>query len=500
MFSYATPSVFRSEPQRATLGLSCDRGRPIRFEGRLLRDVPLVRFALRALGELIWSSASELRVLDPIVTAHPDALVLEAFSSDMSCYGRVDLDMSLFQVEGSALWGTTNVDFSTWLWSALGELRSHRQTWFRLGASGFEVETLGAGGQFQPRVEVPETWYRGFLEVQAALLQPGIRLQLNPVDLLAPIRFLRHKKARISPRAMRFIGEEGHWRIVLEPWEAEFPLSPQPLASSGNVRCWGRQRLRFLEPLLPFARGAQVLLKGRGRPHFYQVDLGSVQFFLGLTGWGGLGFSEDSGHSWLVGLARAVDERRLAERLEALQKGHLQALDPDWSEVDNQLVRRGLAMVEPDGRQLRYRPLSAEPLNLEALYPLSPQAELAASLRVEGLTCVAVETRKIRRLRSPEGRDEQRELVFRDWSITGDCWGEHEAVSGVQLTVSDRDRMLFGRCPCAFFQEHLLNRGPCAHLLALFEASRELRVDGPSSRTLAEEDEPAGGEGEERDD
>jgi hypothetical protein len=51
----------------------------------------------------------------------------------------------------------------------------------------------------------------------------------------------------------------------------------------------------------------------------------------------------------------------------------------------------------------------------------------------------------------------------------------------VEIVVNDTGRIIFGRCTCPHFGEHLMNQGPCEHMLALFKASDGLRADRPSS-------------------
>jgi hypothetical protein len=90
---YASPSVFMSNREQALLGMSASARRTVRFHGRVRRQVPLLRFTRRALGEAIWSNDTWTRggdgaggFLDPIITVHPDRVFLEAFSQDQSAY------------------------------------------------------------------------------------------------------------------------------------------------------------------------------------------------------------------------------------------------------------------------------------------------------------------------------------------------------------------------------------------------------------------------------
>lgn len=473
MFSYATPSLFQSDLQQAQLGLSCDQGRPVEWEARVVQNVPLVRFALRALGELIWSGDDDMRTLDPILTAHPDGLTAEAFSSDLAAYGRLWLSSELFEIRGTPLWGTTNVDFSSWLWGALGEMRTSRETWLRLSSRGFDLETVGAGGRFEPKVDVPHEWFRAFLELQGALIRPATRLTVAPVDLLAPIRFLRHTRARLSPRALRYEGGPQGWSIVLEPWEERFPLRCEGSDETRVIRTWGRQRLRLIEPLLPFAQSVDIRLVGRAMPHFYCLRMPGMSFLLGLTGWGKQAFAADSGYSLLRGLSREPDEQALAARQQELRESLVSSYQP----LDEELVRRGLALYDLELGKTRYRPLTLQPLDLAALYPPDLRSEQAQQTEVQVDSCEVQETRKRRTLQGVE-----RELIYRDWKILGTS----QELS-LELVVSEREHILFGRCGCSFFQQHLMSRGPCPHLLALYEASRPLRAqDLPSSIRLRE--------------
>jgi hypothetical protein len=51
----------------------------------------------------------------------------------------------------------------------------------------------------------------------------------------------------------------------------------------------------------------------------------------------------------------------------------------------------------------------------------------------------------------------------------------------VLIKINDHGKVIFGTCGCEFFRENILNLGPCEHMLALFELSRDQRVDQPTS-------------------
>jgi hypothetical protein len=506
-FDYATPSAFQSDRRHAELGLTADARRPVRFCARVKEQAFPLRLALQALGDLVWSDdtwvpAGDLRgaLLDPVVTVHPDRMLLEAFSHDQSAYGLVSLDRGLFEPEGEVRCGTTNIDFTAWLWTALGEMRSSRQTRLRIDAAGLEVQTRGAGGRFERRADMPEEWLRGLLQLQAAMTLPGTRVLARPVDLLAAIRFLRYTKAKFSPRALRYEFEPGREvRIVLEPWEQAFPLkgSQHHYEERRVIRTWGRRRLRVLEPLLPYADAVEVYLKGRALPSFYAVTLSGITFLLGLSGWTENRWTEGGGPD-LPGDGACADD--LGERALGVLRDRLVIRADDLAvalgvgregaaRALSRLCRRGQVLYDLRRREYRHRELFVGPVDETRLFPLDPRRERARELVESGAvrvtSCGIKETRKARTLPTPDG-PVRREVVYRDWQVAG-ASGDQPAVEAV---IQDSGRIIFGTCGCRFFRENYLNRGPCEHLIALRLASESQRPDLPTSAPAAEPPRP----------
>jgi hypothetical protein len=498
-FDYATPSAFDSTRERALLGLTADGRRPVRFRARVGRDVLSLRLGLQTLGQLVWSSdewrpqEERLFVLDPVITVHPDRVFFEAFSQDRSAYGQLIADRALFEPEGEVRTGTTNVDFTSWLWAALAEMRSARETWLRIEAGGFEVATLGAGGRFERKVDLPEDWVRAFLELQGAMTFPGTRLSLRPVDLLSAIRVLRYTKAKISPRALRYEmapGEDA--RIVLEPWEHVVALkgAHHSHTEPRTIRTWGRRRLRLIEPLLPYAQSVDVYLKGRALPSFYVVKLPGVTFVLGLSGWtenhfaaGGLHLLGPTGTGMGLDAAGAVLRETTALSVDALAQ-RLGVSKEDASALGGRLTRLGRALYDVERREYRSREFFAEPLDEARFYPPDVRAENAArwlaEKKVQVTSAAPRETRKTKSFWTPEGRV-LREVIHRDWVVDGSVDAQP-----AHIVINDGGQLIFGQCGCRFFEENALNLGPCAHLLALYRGSEAERKDLPTSVAATE--------------
>ena len=94
--------------------------------------------------------------------------------------------------------------------------------------------------------------------------------------------------------------------------------------------------------------------------------------------------------------------------------------------------------------------------------------------------CAAEETRKVRKLPSPEG-PVTREIVYSDWRIAGSVGN----IPAVEIVVNHEGRVIFGRCQCDFFEQNLLNLGPCEHMIALFEQSADQRTDSQTSAAVS---------------
>jgi hypothetical protein len=378
-------------------------------------------------------------------------------------------------------------------------MRSSRATWFHLDSAGLELTTVGAGGRFQKKVEVPYSWVRGFLQVQAAATLPGTRLKVKPVDLLSVIRFLRYSKPKMSPRALRFEFQPGEPAvIVLEPWEKSFPLrdTEHHYDAPKKTRLWGRSRLKLLEPVLPFTEEAEVFIKGRGLPSFYVLKLPGMEFTLGLSGRSGARW--DSGSGFDLSEESRASEEKIGEALALLSHGartttgelaeNLGVTLAESSDLLAGLCRRGLSFYRPTHGEFRHRELFSEPLDLTRVYPPDPRLQKASEMvrrnSVDLKLCQPRETRKIKRLPTPEGKV-AREIVYRDWCFEGTVDG----LESVEVVLNEADRVIFGRCSCSHFQQNLLTEGPCEHMLALRSVGLDQREELPTSSKIHETEE-----------
>src|SRR5262249_4850581 len=140
----------------------------------------------------------------------------------------------------------------------------------------------------EEKIDLPQSWLRGFMQLQAAMSLPMRRVPVSREGLYNVLAWLKRHRAARSPRAVRFELDPGKpVAIVLEPWEKRIVLHDTTYAGrrAETIRTWGRDRLRVLGRLLPLLQRAEVYLLGTGLPSFWVCQLGDMGLTLGLSGW-----------------------------------------------------------------------------------------------------------------------------------------------------------------------------------------------------------------------
>lgn len=445
--------------------------------------------ARRRYANYVVKHSSELYWLyDPVVTVHPDEVFFEAFSKDESSYARVGIDRSLLRDEGDVVLGTTNIDFSPALARHLERLRGYRTTTLAVGPGGVDVGVAQTGfGEKvhrEAKIPLPESWVNGFLQVQATMTLALTSLTMQPIELANILRVLVAKKARTSPKALRFELVPGkRIKVVLEPWEIPVELSTTYAGDKAQViRLWGRDRLKLLSRLLPLATSIRVELAGFGLPSFWVVDLGGISFTLGLSGWtdndwtGANAKDKGKGDTRFELLTRRVDASgedvlRVYETLRSARVADDIAVAND-SGLGVDVVRGALSTLAQAGRatydlrlrRYRHRDLFADAFTLadakrvtkaRIVEDASPAAKNARQIFVkDGVRIIA--TRPLGDDKAPEG-----------YKVSGSVTALDAQMLRPLLHVDKAGQIVTGTCTCRFFKDHELTRGPCEHLLAL---------------------------------
>ncbi|WP_020095090.1 hypothetical protein [Methylobacterium sp. 285MFTsu5.1] len=400
-------------------------------------------------------------VLDPVITVHPDEIFFEAFSLDESSYGRLSCDHDTFARIGDMACGTTNIDYSHALYDEFQKIRSYRDTELAIDPTGFAVQTSGEAAYREDKIDLPDSWMRGFLQVSSAMAQPAHVVDLHPVDMHAILTRLAARRERHGPRSLRFLLEPGRpVSVLIEPWNERltFRRSIYRGGETAEIRLWGRRRLAILARTLPLARSVRLHLLGTGLPSFAVVDFGGLRFTLGLSGWTANDWSR-AGQFDLLAPRADVDADTAARVFAALRRHH--AADTgqlaaetglDRSTVEAALggyVQAGRAMFDLDKRVYRLRELTREPLAPGALRFASEQEAKADRFLAAGLVTLGpVEQAGDRRRLSGTVLDDGRSLT-------------------PAVELDSDDRMVGGSCQCGFYTHNRLTRGPCEHMLAV---------------------------------
>lgn len=401
-------------------------------------------------------------VLDPVITVHPDEVFFECFSQDESSYGRVSANYEVFENISEFACGTTNIDYSAALYDEFQKIRSYKTTQFQIDPSGFEVQTTQEEAFKEVKIDLPDSWVRGFLQVSSAMSLPTVQFDLQPMDIHNLCFVLRRHKEKKGPRSMRYHLKPGEpIRVVFEPWNIEIvcPRSIYFGTSEQTIRVWGRRRLHILERLIPIAKKFTVHLLGTGMPSFYIADLGDMSFTLGLSGWTANDWSQ-SGNFDLMAPRADVDEWT--------QKQVFDALRENWLETPDSLAQRlnmsrtvvlgalgaytqaGRAIYDLNKGVYRVRELSREPLPMERLRFANDREDNAIRFLSANAVRVTAVTQDSAKTIILQGTVEDKDKTYTP-----------------SLTVDADERMVNGECTCNWHQQNKLYKGPCEHILAL---------------------------------
>ena len=400
-------------------------------------------------------------VLDPVITINPDEVFFECFSEDESSYGKLSCKYDVFESISDQECGTTNIDYSQGLYDQFQKIRDYKITQLSIDPDGFKVETSGEAEFEEKKIDLPESWVRGFLQVSSAMTMPMISLELHPMDVHNICHMLRRHKERVGPRSMRFVLKPGApVKIIFEPWGYE--LICRRTIYQGHkeqvIRVWGRRRIHILERLIPIAEKFTLHLMGDGMPSFYVADMGDFSFTLGLSGWSANDWSR-MGNFDLMAPRGNVDELTANKVYQALQV--------DWvascanlsrkTGLDESVIKTAMAKYSQQGQVLydlaqdvyRIRELSREPLPMSLLRFANEREELAQNFVDANLV-------------KADKAEETHGIIKLSGSVL-----ENAISYNAALSIDREYRINSARCECHFYHENKMRKGPCEHMIAL---------------------------------
>lgn len=401
-------------------------------------------------------------VLDPVITVHPDEIFFECFSQDESSYGRLSVDYEVFQNVGEFACGTTNIDYSENLYQEFQKIRSYKTTHLEVDPSGFNVETTHEDDYREVKIDLPDSWVRGFLQVNSAMSLPATQVTLHPLDVHNFCFVLRRQKEKHGPRSMRFmLKPDAPVEVLFEPWNLRIKCARSIYHGDDaqEIRVWGRRRLLMLERLVPLAKSFTLHLLGTGLPSFYVADLGNMWFTLGLSGWTANDWST-AGNFDLMAPRADVDRFTRQRVFKALAESWYYKPDELARQLDmdragvlgalGQFTQAGRAIFDLNKQVYRLRELSREPLPMDELR-YANEREAAANRFVES-NAVKLKT---------QHKDAEQHL-----HIHGTV-KDKDNKQQVMLHIDNDERLLDASCTCNYFKHNKLYKGPCEHMLAL---------------------------------
>jgi predicted nucleic acid-binding Zn finger protein len=279
------------------------------------------------------------------------------------------------------------------------------------------------------------------------------------MDFHAICFHLKRRMEKTGPRSLRFRLVPGQPPvIVVDPWGTEIVCrrSVHCALESTDIRVWGRRRLLVMERMIPVANKIRVKLLGYGMPSFWQVEMGEMEFTLGLSGWTANDWSRAGQFDLLAPRAAVSTEAvemvlgALAREWSATSLTLASQLRLDRKDVLGALVagtQAGLVVRDFAGDVWRSRALSRDPLPLESLRFSNDREATARMLCAKGSVTVEVEERL-------HGR-----------RIVG-IVGDGKARYPVELEIDCDERLVRAVCSCDFFKTNQLRLGPCEHILA----------------------------------
>ncbi|PIF44379.1 SWIM zinc finger protein [Chryseobacterium sp. 52] len=436
IYNYRRPSSLIRESASEELFLSKyseiqkNTDAPCFFWGEVSQPFILAR-CLISLSNIVKSSFNlspfQMAMLkDPIVTAGNSRLRFEGFSHCAGVYARVDVLPD--GLHGEFLEnGTTNVDFNQPMITALGCICPNEKIMLSVGEK--EVGLYQEENKvIERKVPLPVKWIKGLSTVQIYLSESEKLHTFNKIQTQQLFRGIPKGPVKSD------------YYLIIRGNKPMF----SPVKSADAVCIGGLNRLRLLEPLLPYIDQMQVFPHSDMQSTTWQLYMGNIRFSFSLSRESWRGFSgegavldsliDDISDDWID----ALDKYAYANQ--SFNPSAF-ALDENISlkKTDNltgRLAAMGLLGYDLDDNGFFYRRL---PFKLNRIIGLNPRMKNAEKLITEG---------KVEILNKSEARTEAR--------VQGT--GVHHTV----IIDSDKER-----CTCEWFSKYQGERGPCKHVLAV---------------------------------
>ncbi|MFW9865970.1 MAG: hypothetical protein ACFFEN_07715 [Candidatus Thorarchaeota archaeon] len=406
-------------------------------------------------------------VLDPVITVHPDQVSFEAFSLDESTYGCLSIDMDEFRISGTPQLGTTNIDFSAKLAREMERFRTYTDVELSINPEGFSVDTGVTPEHIEKKIDLPESWIRGFNQVSAAAILEGFEIKLKPIDIYDICTFLRRHKAHKSPRYMEWIFEPNKQiEINFKPWDKSLTLSSIYKGKKKRIeKIWGRRRWLIIERIIPIAKSFRIILHGFGMPQFIIADLGTMKMTIGFTSWSANDWVKGTAFNIMAGFigsgAEGVYNLLKEKRFLAINQIEASLSTYNKNEIRagiGMMLRRGQGYIDPINKLIRFRQLCSIPLP-QKLYEFTKLEKNVEALLNESMADFKLKLSKKGEIQASYS------FLYRGTSR----YSNYYKPSNTKVIIDQDWQIIKVKCNCREFKMGPRNiSSPCAHILAIY--------------------------------
>ena len=417
-------------------------------------------------------------VLDPVITVHPDKVTFEAFSVDESTYGCLSIDMEEFELLQKPTLGTTNIDFSAKLAKEIERFRTYNEVKLSVNPEGFTVDTGIIPEHMEKKIDLPETWIKGFNQVSSAASLGGIDIELSAIDIYDICSFLRRHKAQKSPRYMKWILEpKKKVKIVFEPFGSELTL--KTIYDGEKIReekIWGRRRWLVLEKIIPLAKSFKVRLLGFGMPQFITADLGTMKMTIGFSAWSSNDWVKGTAFNILGGFIGSGNYDKVYNLMKEKRCLSMESIYDNLKEDSKSINKAGIGMLLKRGEgyfdathdTVRFRRLCNEPIPKELYETTEMEFKVQEHMNegMDNFRAMMNESNEFTFKHSFKMINSK----YKNWKFRGteDYNREHD-LTETQLIIDEDGQISKVKCKCREFNKGPRNiSAPCAHILALY--------------------------------
>ena len=330
----------------------------------------------------------------------------------------------------------------------------------------------------EKKIDLPETWIKGFNQVSAAASLGGSDIEITKTDMYDICSYLRRHKAKESPRYMMWILDPGkNIKILFEPFKETLTL--QSVYNGEKYReekIWGRRRWLVAEKIIPLCDSFTVRLLGFGMPQFIIGHMGYMHMTIGLTSWSSNDWVKGTAFNIMGGFIGYGNYDKVYELLKEKRSLSIEEIRSELKESSKSecmagigmLLKKGEGYYDPVNNKVRFRRLLSEPLP-EEMYETT-QTELNVQEHIdEGLDnlriCINDEEEYVftHSMKTPNPKKGK-------WKYyrTPDFDREYD-YTNTELRINEDGAITHVKCDCREFKKGSGNISePCEHILALY--------------------------------